>query len=77
MLKIGEFKYKKNTLFYIYDYGDYFFCKLNWDIDWKQFNKFQRIAIGEAFKLPKQFSTIEDLRQGTKYYTGDYRFEWR
>ena len=75
-LLIGVFKYKEEILFKIFDFGDVFYCEVCWDADWSQFDKLQRMAIGEAFKLPKQFKTIEELRQGTKYYTGDYKFIW-
>lgn len=76
MKPIGVFKYKDEVLFRIYDYGHCFFCELDWSVDWKQFDRLQRMAIGEAFKLPKQFKTIEDLRQGTKYWTSDYHYVW-
>lgn len=76
MQPIGVFKYKDQVLFRIYDYGHCFFCELDWSADWKQFDRLHRMAIGEAFKLPKQFKTIEDMKQGTKYWVHELHFEW-
>ena len=74
---ICVFKHKEDILFRVYDHGTCFFCELNWDgVDWSQFNMYERMAIAEAFKLPKQFKTIEEFRQVAKYYTGDWHFVW-
>ena len=70
------FKCKDEILFQVYNYKEGFYCKLMQDVDWSKYSALEKMAIGEAFKLPKQFQTIEELRQGTKYYTGDYRFVW-
>ena len=71
------FKHKEDILFRVYDYGGYFFCEWDWNsMKWSEYDTLQRMAITEAFKLTKQFKTIEELRQGTKYYTSDYRFVW-
>ena len=75
-LLVGVFKHKEEIIFKIYDFGDVFYCELNHNVDWKKYSHLEKLAFGEAFKLPKQFSTIEDLRQGTKYWVSDFHFEW-
>ena len=73
---ICVFKHKEDTLFKVYDYGHCLFCELEWVADWSQFDNSQRELIAKAFKLSKQFETIEEFKEETYKYTGDYHFVW-
>ncbi len=77
MKPIGRFKHKEEILFNIFDYGHCFFCELNFSIDWKQFTSTQNSMIGEAYKFSKQFKSIEEFKNSTKNYDGEFYFEWK
>lgn len=77
MIKIGEFKYKEETLFYIFDHGNCFFCEFNWKAEcWKQFEEYQRAGIGAAFKIVHSVKTVEELKVACAAVNGNFHFEW-
>jgi hypothetical protein len=77
MKLIGVFKYKEEVLFNIFDCKHCFFCKLNFLVNWEQFTSAQKSMIGEAFKLSKQFKSVEEFKNDTKNYDGEFYFEWK
>ena len=73
---IGRFKYKEDTVFYIYFFNKDFFCQLNWDIDWNSFEKYQKEGIGDVLKLIHTAKTIEEAKEICAAVNGNFHFEW-